>query len=378
MSNKTSTAIIGAGMGGLAAASTPRQARREANVYEQTAEFICVGAGTAGVVPRERIHLNKKSIGIDNRASGVRLSFADGSDVTADAVVVADGIHSLVRETIVGHVTPVRNGHIAYRAVFSSHLADRDLGNSRTMRWSEDRQIVTYYTTRRKSDIYFVTSLPEPADSMANGSWSAKGDVRELRQAYEEFHPDVCAMLAACPDCHKWATQEPEPLSRWSDGRVVLLGDACHPDAAADGAGSRHVDRGCSDPRPLPCQQRCRRSRGRVRALRGASQTAYLARPGGLEQRRRAPRRCQLALRLWPLGHPVGHSFGSTGIGSCGLMVAAVYARGRASRPNNGRARISTTLLGARARRRRQRVNASTAAPLQLSTQREEPHEAGI
>ncbi len=27
-------------------------------------------------------------------------------------------------------------------------------------------------------------------------------------------------MLAACPDCHKWAIPEREPLPRWSDGRV--------------------------------------------------------------------------------------------------------------------------------------------------------------
>ena len=36
-------------------------------------------------------------------------------------------------------------------------------------------------------------------------------------------------VLEACPDCHKWAILEREPLPRWSDGRVVLLGDACHP-----------------------------------------------------------------------------------------------------------------------------------------------------
>jgi len=37
------------------------------------------------------------------------------------------------------------------------------------------------------------------------------------------------AVLAACPDCHKWAILEREPLPRWSNGRVALLGDACHP-----------------------------------------------------------------------------------------------------------------------------------------------------
>jgi 2-polyprenyl-6-methoxyphenol hydroxylase-like FAD-dependent oxidoreductase len=53
--------------------------------------------------------------------------------------------------------------------------------------------------------------------------------VRELRKAYEGFHPDVRAVLESCPDCHKWAILEREPLPTWSEGRVVLPGDACHP-----------------------------------------------------------------------------------------------------------------------------------------------------
>ena len=74
-----------------------------------------------------------------------------------------------------------------------------------------------------------MTSVPEPAEWLTRESWSAKGDVKELRAAYEGFHPDVRAVLDACPDCHKWAILEREPLPRWSEGRAVLLGDACHP-----------------------------------------------------------------------------------------------------------------------------------------------------
>jgi 2-polyprenyl-6-methoxyphenol hydroxylase-like FAD-dependent oxidoreductase len=33
----------------------------------------------------------------------------------------------------------------------------------------------------------------------------------------------------ACPEVHKWAIHERAPLPAWSRGRVVLLGDACHP-----------------------------------------------------------------------------------------------------------------------------------------------------
>jgi salicylate hydroxylase/6-hydroxynicotinate 3-monooxygenase len=53
--------------------------------------------------------------------------------------------------------------------------------------------------------------------------------VKKLREEYEGFHPDVRHVLESCPDCHKWAILEREPLPRWSDGRVALLGDACHP-----------------------------------------------------------------------------------------------------------------------------------------------------
>src|SRR6201991_2832793 len=64
---------------------------------------------------------------------------------------------------------------------------------------------------------------------MTKESWSAKGDVNELRAGYETFHQDVRNVLNACPDCHKWAILEREPLPHWSDGRVVLLGDSAHP-----------------------------------------------------------------------------------------------------------------------------------------------------
>jgi salicylate hydroxylase/6-hydroxynicotinate 3-monooxygenase len=124
----------------------------------------------------------------------------------------------VVRDIIIGPDVPLHKGRIAYRAVFPSALMNgRDIGPSRTKWWGVDRHIVIYYTDKAKSEVYLVTSVPEPAD------------VGELRKAYAGFHADVRAVLEACPDCHKWAILEREPLPRWSMGRVVLLGDACHP-----------------------------------------------------------------------------------------------------------------------------------------------------
>jgi 2-polyprenyl-6-methoxyphenol hydroxylase-like FAD-dependent oxidoreductase len=182
------------------------------------------------VLPPEIIHLNKKLAGLGQAGRQVTLTFADGTRASADAVIGADGIHSRVREIVVGPDMPIHKGRIAYRAVYSTALLyGRDIGPSRTKWWGIDRHIVIYYTTNTRSEIYFVTSVPEPAEWLTPESWSARGDVKEVRKAYEGFHADVTAVLDACPDCHKWAILERDPLPRWSDGPVTLLGDACHP-----------------------------------------------------------------------------------------------------------------------------------------------------
>jgi 2-polyprenyl-6-methoxyphenol hydroxylase-like FAD-dependent oxidoreductase len=184
----------------------------------------------ASAIPADTIHLGKKLVGLEPGAARVTLSFADGTQARADAVVGADGIHSVVREIIIGPDEPIHKGRIAYRSIFSSTLLKgMDIGRSRAKWWGIDRHIVIYYTKADRSELYFVTSVPEPAEWLTRESWSATGDVKELRKAYEGFHPEVRAVLEACPDCHKWAILEREPLPRWSDDRVVLLGDACHP-----------------------------------------------------------------------------------------------------------------------------------------------------
>lgn len=203
------------------------------NLYD--APYLCMHRADlhdalASAVPAETIHLGKKLTGLDQAGGVVTLRFEDGSTAQADAVVGADGVHSVVRDIIVGPDAPIHKGRIAYRAVFAANLMGGfDIGPSRTKWWGRDRHIVIYYTTKAKSELYFVTSVPESAEWLTRESWSAKGDVNELRAAYADFHQDVRNVLNACPDCHKWAILEREPLPYWSDGRVVLLGDSAHP-----------------------------------------------------------------------------------------------------------------------------------------------------
>ena len=184
-------------------------------------------AALASAVPDECIKLNHRLVGLDEAGSGVRLSFANGAVAVADAVVGADGVHSLVRDLLFG-VSPVNfTGRIAYRTTYPATLLGGERIDDCTKWWGEDRHIVIYYVKPDRSEIYFVTSQPEPDFRIE--SWSAKGDVRELRIAFAGFDRQVETVLAACPDVHKWAIVDRDSLERWADRNVTLLGDACHP-----------------------------------------------------------------------------------------------------------------------------------------------------
>jgi salicylate hydroxylase/6-hydroxynicotinate 3-monooxygenase len=176
------------------------------------------------------VALNRKLSGLEQNAQGTTLIFTDGKREQADAVIAADGVHSTVRALMLGPEQPRFTGRVAYRTTFPAALMGSErITPVRTKWWGTDRHMVVYYVTRNQDEIYFVTSQPEAVEWMTPESWSAKGNLRELREAYSGFHPEVQAILRACPDVHKWALLERDPLPHWTEGRVALLGDACHP-----------------------------------------------------------------------------------------------------------------------------------------------------
>ena len=293
---RLSIAIVGAGIGGLAAAACLRRVGIDVRLYEQAQRFARVGAGIqqspnamkvlrvlgleprlreqafqargalnraydtgellwerpigaqsearygapylllhrgdlhaalASVVPDDSIARNRRLVGLEQHAGAVRLVFADGSHAEADAVIGADGVHSVVREALFGKEAPQFTGRVAYRTTFPAALLGGLAIDDSAKWWGPDRHIVMYYINPRRDEVYFVTSTPEP--DFSEESWSATGDLDVLRATYADFHPTVRGVLAACPQVHRWAIVVREPLPRWSDGAVTLLGDACHP-----------------------------------------------------------------------------------------------------------------------------------------------------
>ena len=184
-------------------------------------------AALFSAVPPELIRFEKKLVGIERRGAAHELRFADASRAVADAVIGADGVHSRVREILLGPERPRFIGRVAYRTVFATALMGGFALDRCTKWWGPDRHIIMYPVDPRRQETYFTTAVPDPDWDVE--SWSTQGDVEEARAAFVGFHADVQKVLAACPQVHKWALFERDPLPRWRDGTIVLLGDACHP-----------------------------------------------------------------------------------------------------------------------------------------------------
>ena len=152
----------------------------------------------------------------------------EGTEKSFDAVLGADGIHSVTRTALFGPEHPQFTGLVSYRAVVDrSRLSVPNL-DAFTKWWgpTPDFQIVTFPLNRGRETFVFATT-PQP--DWREESWTMPGDVEELRRAYAGFHPEARALLDACETVTKSALYIRDPLPQWSVDRVTLLGDACHP-----------------------------------------------------------------------------------------------------------------------------------------------------
>jgi len=184
-------------------------------------------AALFSAVPPALIAFDRTLVGIDHDRGALALRFADGGSARADAVIGADGVHSRVRAILLGPEKPRFTGRVAHRTVFSSSLMQGFEVETCTKWWGPDRHIVIYPVNPRRDETYFTTSVPDPTWDVE--SWSAQGDMADVRRAFAGFHDDVQRVLAHCPSVHQWALFERDPLPRWTDGAIALLGDACHP-----------------------------------------------------------------------------------------------------------------------------------------------------
>ncbi|WP_171175084.1 3-hydroxybenzoate 6-monooxygenase [Ruegeria sp. HKCCD8929] len=150
----------------------------------------------------------------------------DGTRVDGKALIGADGLWSRVRRQMLDDDPPRVSGHTTYRSVIPVEDMPEDLRWNAATLWAGPKcHIVHYPLSGWKSFNLVVTyhnDAPEPVAGQPVGH-------DEVRRGFEHVSPVARQVIDKGKDWKLWVLCDRDPVMRWTDGRVALLGDAAHP-----------------------------------------------------------------------------------------------------------------------------------------------------
>jgi len=195
-------------------------------------------------VPAGIVSLSARCEAVVTGDDGAAARFTDGTQIGADVIVGADGIHSAVRESLFGPDAPQFTGKICYRSVIP--VADLPAGRLEPYEglWLGPHGTIVNYGVRRGELINVVAHYEDA--TYKHESWIAECDREEILDRYRRWHPSLQEVFAAGKLWYKWALYDRDPIPAWSKGRATILGDAAHPMLPYLGQGAgQAIEDGC-------------------------------------------------------------------------------------------------------------------------------------
>nr|BAH89433.1 salicylate 1-monooxygenase [uncultured bacterium] len=175
----------------------------------------------------DAIALGTKAVGLDQDEKGVRLTFENGETAQGDILIGADGVRSRIRECLWGGDNPGFSGMVAWRGVIPMESLPEHLRKMVGNTWVGPGGHVVNYPLRGGKIMNFVGTIER--DDWQVESWSTLGTAEECSRDFAGWHDDIHIMIGKAPSLLKWALMGRDPMSKWTKGRVTLVGDACHP-----------------------------------------------------------------------------------------------------------------------------------------------------
>jgi salicylate hydroxylase len=195
-------------------------------------------------VPADVVTLSARCESVATDAVGAAARFTDGTEIEADVVIGADGIHSAVRSSLFGPDAPQFTGRICYRSVIPvAELPARKLEPYEGL-WLGPHGTLVVYGVRRGELVNIVAHYEDA--TYQHESWIAECDRAEIQQRYRRWHASLQEIFAAGDIWYKWALYDRDPIPAWTKGRTTILGDAAHPMLPYLGQGAgQAIEDGC-------------------------------------------------------------------------------------------------------------------------------------
>jgi salicylate hydroxylase len=153
------------------------------------------------------------------------VTLEDGAQISADLVLGADGLHSVIRPVLNpnGAKAPFFTGQVAWRALIPCSPEEPPEAQ---VFMGPGRHLVSY--PLRGGRLRNIVAVEERRDWAAEG-WSHPGSKSELCAAFAGFGGPVPGWLAQVETLWLWGLFRHPVAERWHRGQAAILGDAAHP-----------------------------------------------------------------------------------------------------------------------------------------------------
>lgn len=163
--------------------------------------------------------------GYSQDGATVTLHLRNGA-VTGRALIGAEGLRSPIRQQMLGDGDPRVSGHTTYRSVIARDAMPEDLRMNAATLWAGPKCHIVHYPLKGGSVFNLVVTYHRDALEAVSGKPVSHAEVAE---GFEHVHPHARAVIEHGTDWKQWVLCDRDPVSRWTVGRVALLGDAAHP-----------------------------------------------------------------------------------------------------------------------------------------------------